>query len=322
MNDRISVIIPAHNAAPYLDECLCSVENQTWRELEIILLDDGSTDETDAICRNHAEMDRRIRYIHFDDQQGQGVRRNYGIENSSGTYIAFVDADDVIRRDMLQILMGEIYAYDAQIAVCRLQTEPEFREQKDIRVRIFDGEDAARCFLTDPSFGAFSCNKIFRKDILQNTGEYPVDIYYEDIVFIPQVCANAEKVIYSDLPLYFYRQHPASVTRSAFSPLKMDQVEAYERLLPILLNKFPRLENIIYEKAFFAVMGVFNNMQADRYKSETYRRTLLTNAGKYRRKISVTRAENKKRALVFSLALCAPGMYGMLLGLLYRRLHR
>lgn len=322
VNDLISVIIPAHNAAPYLDECLQSVEDQTWHNLEIILLDDGSTDETDAICRKHAETDRRIRYIHFDDQQGQGARRNYGIENASSAYIAFVDADDVIRRDMLQILMGEMYAYDAQIAVCRLQTAPEFREQKEIRLRILNGEDAVRHFLTDPSFGAFSCNKIFRRDILRHTGEYPTDIYYEDIVFIPQVCANAEKVVCSDVPLYFYRQHPTSVTRSVFSPLKMDQVEAYERLLPVLLEKFPGLENIIYEKAFFAIMGVFNNMQADRYKSETYRRTLLMNAGKYRKRISIMRAANKKRALIFSLALCVPGIYGMTLGLLYRRLHK
>lgn len=137
-------------------------------------------------------------------------------------------------------------------------------------------------------------------------------------MFIPQVCANAEKIIYADLPLYFYRQHPASVTGSAFSPLKMGQREAYERLIPVLLNKFPELENLIYEKAFLAVMGIFNSMTVCKYKNEAYRRSLLSNAGKYRKKFSVLRAADKKRAFIFSLSLHAPGVYGMILRALYR----
>ena len=121
--------------------------------------------------------------------------------------------------------------------------------------------------------------------------------------------------------MYFYRQHKESVTRSRFTKAKMDQVKAYELLLPVLLEKYSTLESLIYEKAFFAMMGVYNILILDGNSEEysLYSTTLLEKAKEYRKKISPWRAANHSRSFIFCFGLLFPRLYRLALKRIYKR---
>ena len=320
-DDLISIVVSVYNGEKYLDECLSSLEVQSYCNLEIIVLDDGSTDSTMEICQKHAAKDDRIRFIHFDDRKGQGARRNYGIEIAGGRFIGFVDGDDAAHPEMFMRLHDMMEMENIQIAVCNLQVEKEFASGRDGIMELIDGKEATKRFLTDPGFGAFSCNKLFRTEFLRKTGRYPEGMFYEDIVFIPQLCAEASLLAVTDESLYFYRQHKESVTRSRFTKAKMDQVKAYELLLPVLLEKYSTLESLIYEKAFFAMMGVYNILILDGNSEEysLYSTTLLEKAKEYRKKISPWRAANHSRSFIFCFGLLFPRLYRLALKRIYKR---
>ena len=320
-DDLISIVVSVYNGEKYLDECLISLEQQSYRKLEIIVLDDGSTDSTAEICKKHAAKDERIRFIHFDDRKGQGARRNHGIEAARGRFIGFVDGDDAAHPEMFMRLHDMMEMENIQIAVCNLQVEKEFVSGRDRKMELIDGKEATKRFLTDPGFGAFSCNKLFRMDFLRKTGRYPEGMFYEDIVFIPQLCAEACLLAVTDESLYFYRQHNESVTRSRFTEAKMDQVKAYDLLLPVLLEKYSTLESLIYEKAFFAMMGVYNLLILDGKDDDFsfYSALLLEKAGEYRKKISPWRAANHSRSFIFCCGLLFPRLYRIALKRMYKR---
>lgn len=317
--ELISVIVSVYNGEKYLEECLDSLKEQTYKNLEIIVLDDGSTDGTLTICKEAARKDPRIQVIHFDDRKGQGARRNYGIDIAKGRFIGFVDGDDAAHPRMFENLHNMMEMENIFVAACNLQVEKGFVKGTIGNMQLIDGMEATRRFLIDPGFGAFSCNKLFRRDFLRKTGRYPEGMFYEDIVFIPQVCAGAESLAVTDESLYYYRQHNESVTRSRFSPAKMDQVKAYDLLLPTLLQKYSPLSPLIYEKAFFAMMGIYNLLILDGNGEdfEKYGSTLLEKAKLYRKEVLLWKAANHSRSFIFSIGLLLPRLYRFALKLMY-----
>lgn len=319
----ISVIIPVYNAGCYLDECLQSVCRQTYSPFEVILLDDASTDESPAICKKYAEKDLRFQYHRFEKREGQGCRRNHGLRIANGNIIAFVDSDDVIADDMLETMYQLLCSTESQIAVCRLQITSGFDNIKSMDVEIFDGHDAVIRFCNDPAFGAFSCNKLFRKSSLTETGMYPEGMFYEDIAFIPQVCMNVDKIAITDRSLYYYRQHPDSVVGSRFFAGKLDQIKAYRLLIPAVIKKYPDLSSLIHTKALHGIMSVYHVLIADVEKPDPeIRKEILTAAKEVRKNITFFSTPQKKKNLIFTLALCFPGLYDLFLRILYRKLFR
>ena len=319
-SDKISIIIPVYNAAPYLGECLESVLNQSYRNLEIILINDGSSDSSDLIARQYAEQDSRVHFISHSERKGQGARRNEGIMYAHGTYVGFCDADDMADSDMFERLLHAILKNDTDMSVCRLRTTRE--KQKDnqtVSTWVIDGQTSVEYFLTRNWFGAFSCNKLFKKNILQMTGKYPEGMFYEDIVFIPQVCMNAEKCAVIDDTMYYYRQHKSSVVGSRFAPYKMDQVQAYDMLIPAILSKFPELKVSAHAKRFISLMEIWTIMIADSFVSSEFSRILREKAKESRCHFSFRQTRNKKRILLFDFALTFPFIYKIAIKLLYHR---
>lgn len=323
MNDElISIIVPVYNAAGFLEQCLEALINQTYPSLEIILVDDASTDESLSICRTYAARDPRIVLIQNDKNSGQGACRNSGLKTAKGAYIGFADSDDVPDLNQFERLHALIRETDSDIAVCRFRTTPDHETEPFlVSTKQIDAKQATIEFLTSPSFGAFSWNKLFRAELL-TAGCYPPEqcyIGYEDIVYIPQVCLNAKKIVMTSESLYYYRQHTASVTCSDFNPRKLNQLNAYERLVPVLEMKFPELKPLIYEKAWFGVMGIFNSLvQSDCSDKKEHIIRLLAKAREYRGNIKFKDAHGKARFFIFSLALMFPGIYSMLFRRLYR----
>jgi glycosyltransferase involved in cell wall biosynthesis len=215
MESLVSIIIPVYNVDKYLDECLHSVIKQTYKNIEIILVDDGSTDKSGKICDEYTEVDSRIKLIHKTNE-GVSVARNTGIELSTGEWIMFVDADDWIETDIVEKLLESIKIYNADICYCNYYIVEKNRQI----LRNFEGNNQNEHINFNPKFyrQAFASvySKLYRRSLLINK-----DVRFiknlkvnEDIVFNLHVFDFNPKVCYCDAVLYHYRMSASSVTHA------------------------------------------------------------------------------------------------------------
>lgn len=203
MEDLISVIIPVYNAQKYLRRCLNSVKNQTYKNLEIILVDDGSTDRSPRICDEYARKDRRFKVIHKSNG-GVSSARNVGIKISGGGYIVFVDSDDWLTRDSINILYTKLKNTDADLCcgnyysvlvsglkLNRFYSDTEFSLENFYELAAFAG-------------GAFPAwATLFKRELIQN--DFPTDVcLHEDTVFVYKYLLNCEKVATCSYGVYYY----------------------------------------------------------------------------------------------------------------------
>lgn len=240
--DLISVIVPVYKVEQYLDRCVQSIVGQTYRNLEIILVDDGSPDNCGAMCDAWAEKDSRIQVIHKENG-GLSDARNAGMAAATGGYIAFVDSDDWIHRDFLSAMHREIWDKESQIAacdVCFIQPgEPEPMADSASEGQLFSAEDALATLLRGETFRAVAWNKLYARSVLE--GEcFPVGKLHEDEFFTYRILAKAARLVYLPVPMYFYLQRSGSIMRSA-SIRHLDSLDAYLERLEFLKINFPRL---------------------------------------------------------------------------------
>ncbi|WP_416145204.1 glycosyltransferase family 2 protein [Planococcus koreensis] len=174
MSETISVIVPVYNVQEYLPKCLDSVIGQTYENLEILLVNDGSTDESAEICDRYARMDGRIHVIH-QENQGLAAARNAGLEAAAGMYIGFVDSDDWIDLDMYEFLYRLMHEYRADLAMCRLTeiTNTESVDRSTGKLLVCDGLTAVKRIFkreSDYHIGYSVFNKLYKKSWWQNSG--------------------------------------------------------------------------------------------------------------------------------------------------------
>ena len=221
----ISVIVPAYNVEDYIEACVSSILNSTYRDLELILVDDGSTDKTAELCDKLAATDGRIKAIH---QQNAGVStaRNVGMEAAKGDFITFVDSDDVIHPEMLEFLLNMISGDDYDMSmVLNLKIDFADRERYlacqrselgNAEPRIMSQADYFKAIYTDQQ-GSYTgpCHKLYKRDLLFTEGQHYLEykpIPAEDVEWLTRVCLRMNKVIVIPLTLYFYVMRDDSVT--------------------------------------------------------------------------------------------------------------
>ena len=168
-NDLISIIIPVYNVEKYINKCLESVINQTYRNLEIILVDDGSEDKSGKICEEISIKDNRIRVIHKENG-GLSDARNIGLDNSNGEYIAFIDSDDFIERDMIEFLYYNINKYDADISICSnyIFDEEECIDNSTKEIKVYNRLEILKEVLLDEKIRSYAWNKMYKRDLFYN----------------------------------------------------------------------------------------------------------------------------------------------------------
>ena len=220
---KISIIIPIYNVADDLSRCLDSVLSQTYADLEILLVDDGSTDASGRICDQYAKKDQRIQVIHKENG-GVGSARNAGLIKAEGEYISFIDADDWLEPQMLEILFEKTIAADADVTICGAWFHtPDGRKQNRISGNngtTVDAEKALYEYFALNHYGRALWNKLFRRSLVQDV-RFDEDIhYYEDSLFLSRallsLCEKGDtKVHYFSEPLYHYMiGRPGSSIRS------------------------------------------------------------------------------------------------------------
>lgn len=211
MSGKISIIVPIYNVEEYLEDCLDSIEDQSYTNLEILLVDDGSTDKSGAICEEYQKRDDRFKAIH---QANRGVSdaRNRGLLEATGEYIGFVDPDDFIERDYFDILISQMEKTKADIVVCGYRTfERAEEENAIIEMGIYNAHELIAELLQNDSMPCYLWNKLYKRAVFKGI-IFPVGRRYEDVWVMHLIFMNAERISVVNDMIYHYRLREGSIT--------------------------------------------------------------------------------------------------------------
>jgi glycosyltransferase involved in cell wall biosynthesis len=244
--DKISIIIPVYNVEPYIRKCLDSVVNQTYQNLEIICINDGSTDDSGKICDEYAAKDSRIRVFHKKNG-GLSSALNVGLKNFTGDYLGFVDSDDWAESDMFEILHKSLKSSGAHISVAGYfkDTDTESIPMSN-KERISDGIINTRNMLLYPlkrdyymGFCGYAWNKLFLADIVRESGllfendiKYGMDVLFYTTIVLAGGCVG----VYADKLLYHYYQRSNAISKLKSFNIKIDILTVYKRVEKLLID--------------------------------------------------------------------------------------
>lgn len=218
----ISIVIPIYNAEKYLRECLNSLKNQTYRDIEVLMVDDGSKDDSSRICDEFASTDNRFIAIHKENG-GCSSARNLGIEKAKGEYIAFVDADDVLDWDMYEILLANLQRTESDVSACTYVNEYSsnfnaIKKHESIpETLVFNSNTASLDSMTgkENSIEGFVWNKVWKTDLIKGR-TFRTDVaIVDDAMFTWEVISRINKSCFVNLPMYHYRIIQSSITRNS-----------------------------------------------------------------------------------------------------------
>jgi len=224
--DLISVIVPVYKVEKYLEKCIESIIKQTYTNLQIILVDDGSPDNCGKICDEYAKKDSRIEVIHKING-GLSDARNVGINRANGRYIGFVDSDDYIKEDMYEKLINLIKEYDADISICNLYDVidgKEYVRNKDNGIHEYSRIDILKEILLDKNIQSYAWNKLYKKELFDEI-KYPIRKKYEDIGTTFYLFEKCNKIVVTSEPEYYYLKRADSLVNNVTESTILDYTE-------------------------------------------------------------------------------------------------
>lgn len=225
-NDLISIIIPVYKVEEYLEKCIESVLKQTYTNLQIILVDDGSPDNCGKICDEYAKKDSRIEVIHKVNG-GLSDARNVGIAKAKGKYIGFVDSDDYIKEDMYEILINLIKEYDADVSICNLYDVidgKEYIRNNENGIQEYSRLEILKEVLLDKNIQSYAWNKLYKKELFDEI-KYPIGKKYEDIGTTFYVFEKCNKIVVTSKPEYYYLKRSDSLVNNVTESTVLDYTD-------------------------------------------------------------------------------------------------
>lgn len=221
----ISIIVPVYNVKEYVEKCLDSICGQTYNNLEIIVVDDGSTDGSGEICDKYAQLDSRIKVFH-QSNAGQSAARNKALDIAQGEYLGFVDSDDWIEEDMYEFLYCLLKENHADISICshyKDKGEKSISKYASGGVFVFTRDEAIRALVVDKRVRNYLVDKLYKRQLFENI-RLPLNRVYEDLAISYKVFYGAEKVVMREVPKYHYVIREGSTTQSKYNPEKEYQL--------------------------------------------------------------------------------------------------
>ena len=252
---KISVIVAIYNVQNYVSACIESIRKQTYRNLEIILVDDGSTDESGKICDKYAEIDNRILVIHKENG-GLSDARNAGLDICTGDYIGFIDGDDAIDKDMYELLYKNIQQYNANISMCKeyiIKNGEVYKSYNDEKVSVYKGfSSCLEQIYLGHGLSVSVCVKLYNKELFNNVrflkgkttedGFIVCDLLDENIVMAVQYISKYK----------YIQRNDSIVHQQKYKKSILDLVEAYEQNHNKIISVHPELMNVSYYRLSWA----------------------------------------------------------------------
>lgn len=249
-NPLVSIIIPVYNLECHIGRCLDSVCNQSLRQIEVILVDDCSTDNSMSVVKKYSASDHRVKLISFDSNQGPMIARQSGYLNAKGDYITFCDGDDVLPVQAIEVLYQNAISSKADI-VCANMTFISTTGNKRIMPNVLKyGTDSHSVYksLLKGELVHSLCAKLFTRDILQGYHyvNYPHFTNGEDGLLFYQIVANAKKIIQIDESVYYYMQNVTSSSQKVFSELAVQNIVIANKNKELICGNYPDLRNLLF----------------------------------------------------------------------------
>ena len=265
---KISIIVPVYNSSKYLNRCLDSLINQTYKNLEIIIVDDGSTDDSLDIIKKYSIKYGKLIKFFTQKNSGQGKARNVGLKNATGDLIAFVDSDDSIELDMYEKMVSALVNHNACIAVCdfkyiisngNVRIDKGFLQKSD--------NDLKNYIISSPG----PCNKLIKKDIIKKSKfKFLENHIFEDYASIPSLAIYCSNIVYLEEPLYNYYANDNSTMHTINFEKNLDILNASDNLYDIFKNRgklgeyFDELEYVIVKNVLHSMFFKFLTNKADK----------------------------------------------------------
>lgn len=275
--ELVSIIIPIYNVELYLKKCVQSVIDQTYNNLEILLVDDGSKDTSGLICDELKELDSRIKVFHKKNG-GLADARNYGINNANGKYLYFLDSDDYIKNTTIEDLYNSIKQSNADVSVGKFIYVDDEKEifTQNLTSKFYDNENIqTKQFLYDaifaPSFMVSAVNKLYKKELIDSFNhrfEHNHLIFAEDYLFNMKLLCKLKKIVINEESIYYYYQNPKSIIHT----YKKSLVERYINLLKSLVDFYKtNNDGIVYKNIiFFTLFNIYHNCSLNEYENSKH----------------------------------------------------
>ena len=306
MNDKISIIVPIYKVEKYLDKCVESLVTQTYTNLEIILVDDGSPDKCPEMCDKWAERDSRIKVIHKPNG-GLSDARNAGMKEVKGEYVAFIDSDDCVAVEFIEKLYNVMQKEQSDIVECEVfkfaENEIPSPVYDDNTVESFDTVKGLSLLIAGDRFHQHVWNKLYRSEIALSV-EFAKGKLNEDEFWTYQIFSKASTVAKVNLPMYFYLQRGTSIMGTSYNIRRLDALEAKVQRQEYIEENFPELtvqaKIDLFGSCIFACQSVMKFMSGDdKKKAENI---VLAYSKKYKLKRTELRQISGKNRFWFGLA--------------------
>ena len=277
-NELISIIVPVYNVEQYLEKCVDSIINQKYKNLEIILVDDGATDSSGKLCDELAKIDNRIKVYHKENG-GLSDARNYGVERATGDYIGFVDSDDYIDSEMYEELYEAIKKENVDVVECNLKIiYPDrvelFTEQKYYNV--YTKQEYLEEYLKIEKIFGSACVRLIKSDIAKKL-KFPVGKLYEDTYYAYDLIEKVDRYVIMNNPYYNYLMRENSITNTKFNPRIFDLIEIVEKFRKMTYENYPGLKEAVDCRKMYAYFSVLNSiLLEENYRDNEYYSEILS----------------------------------------------
>ena len=245
-NEKISIIVPVYNVEKYLPRCVDSLIQQTYSNIEIILVEDGATDSSDAICDTYQKKDSRIKVIHKKNG-GLSDARNKGIEIATGEYVACVDSDDYVTSDMYEILLKNLKETNSDISIGNykmIANEENRKEDRTYHYDVIEDKTAMMVNLLEhPCIQNYAWNKLYKRELFDNV-YYPYGKKMEDLGTTYLLFDKCHKIVYTKDIVYYYYQREDSIVNKKNLSLVLDKLELTLQRYSYLKEKYPEILQI------------------------------------------------------------------------------
>lgn len=313
----ISILVPIYNSEQYIKRCIDSILAQTYMDFELVLLDDGSKDNSGTICDEYAAKDSRVKVIHTSNN-GVGIARNRLIDAADGDYLCFVDSDDYIEPKMLEILYHNIVFYEADISLCGTRfvfPQKTQNNSHDINeLKVYPKEEAIYELIDNWKITCSPCDKLYKAELFTGI-QYPKVSAFEDMMIAFHLFENCGRIVYDGRLLYNYVKTPDSLLRSKFNEGHLVELEARKKMTKIIGATYPymipKLEmNELNSKLYVCnriivespeLVYVFNRLSAE--IKQNYKKIVQSNFVCIKSKVMITVMKINSHLYKFSIRL-------------------
>lgn len=313
MNPLVSIVVPVYNVETYLDACVSSLVEQDLKDIEILLVDDGSTDASSRLCDAWAQRDDRIKVIHKENG-GLSDARNVGVTAACAPYVGFVDSDDRVTPTMYQVLYENLKREQADISICGVFScyADKIIEPESCDYFTVDNVEAMREILGGKRLRVWVPVKLYPTNVMRET-PFPVGRTYEDAFRVVDIFSKVKNVVVDLRPQYYYWHHEGTISSAAFNEKTLDIIDAYEHCHEVVMRDYPELEIEARFRCFWSRFEVLDKILVSEQRGKTEaERHIVTYLRKHWYSILKNPYFGVARKLAFCALLINRRLYGVL----------